>query len=78
MYQKPMWYTNPILLKADSSLCTDNKKFLVDLAGSRRLASQSYLERDETRNTTYLILCSNICEKYIIPVAKAKSPNIAL
>lgn len=77
MYWEPIWYTAPVLLKADSILCTDNKKFLVDLAGSRRLAAQSYLEREGTRNTIYLILFYNICEKYITHVATSKSLNIA-
>lgn len=78
MYQEPIWYTTPILLEADSILCTDNKKFLVDLEGSQRLASQSYLEREGTHNTTYLILCYNVHEKYITLSVTLKSLNIAL
>lgn len=78
MYQEPIWYTIPILLEADSILWRDNKKFLVDLAGSQRLASQSYLGKEGTHNTTYLILCYNACEKYITPMATSESLNIVL
>lgn len=28
-------------------------------------------------NTTYLILCYDVCEEYIRPVSKSKSPNVA-
>lgn len=61
-------YATPILLEVNSVLWTDNKKFLVDLARSQRLASQSYLEREGTLQSENTFLYLSHAYTEIFPI----------
>lgn len=71
VYQEPILYTATILPKADPFLHPDNMKFVVELAGTGCWLHRATWRRRE------LYLWYDICEKYVRPVSKSKSPNTA-